>query len=167
MGLAGRVVFHMASLPVKGTCCPLCRECFLSVWLSRAQHAAWAYSRCSANVCWELTACSHSGKFFFFLNVHFTDGEMGTRTQCWWWLSWGCPRSWFPGWSLPLPFTLYKALKHAWILQESVLDRLFWTSGNIPEGMQESYHWTRRQAQRLESTNWGHKFCNASPQRRY
>lgn len=65
MGLAGRVVFHMASLPVKGTCCPLCRECFLSVWLSRAQHAAWAYSRCSANVCWELTACSHSGKFFF------------------------------------------------------------------------------------------------------
>ena len=23
---------------------------------------------------------------------------------------------------------------------ESVLDRLFWTSGNIPEDMQESYH---------------------------
>ena len=89
MGLAGRVVFHVAFLSVKGTCCPLCRECFLYVWISRAQHGAWAYSRCSANVCWELSTCNHSGKFSFFLNVHFTDGETGTRTQCWWWPSWG------------------------------------------------------------------------------
>ena len=151
MGLAGRMVFHVASLPGKGTCCPLCREYFLYVWISRAQHGAWAYSRCSANVCWELTVCYHSGKvffFFFFLNVDFTDVEMGTRTQCWWWPSWGWSQLLIPRLILFLCPHLVQGseacVNPAGSHIESALDRLFWTSGNIPEGMQESYHWTRR-----------------------